>query len=363
MANKIKIHLNPLNTGPGITDAFGSPDIDDEIQPKMVEVWDGKRIAWAIAILSALIIFPAVYLLYDSYWGEKEGNLQNMQGSVQGKSSQIGTTGTSAIVSRSTQSDASLQSSLPESASSGLSETKPEIKHHQPIIKLDSDDTSSLETTAATIANQQEKQEKAEVIKRKQTVSTSSSESVRDAEGKSSSEVSQSGISGTNQIKQSELKGSEVEPGTISLQPATKLSQGVNSLDIYQYLQSKHINRSLLVTDVQEREPVGDDIDTVQVDKESETKLYFFTDVKGLDGQTITYRWLHGDKPVFSKTVPVNGNYRWRSYTSKRIPYSMPGRWRVELLDSEGHLLTKHDFTVVQATEDSTQAEEVITPN
>jgi hypothetical protein len=69
--------------------------------------------------------------------------------------------------------------------------------------------------------------------------------------------------------------------------------------------------------------------------------LSVFSDVAGLQGETLTYRWLHDGRQVLSIRVPV-GAQRWRSHSTKAIHAN--GSWRVELVDSKGNLLARADF-------------------
>jgi hypothetical protein len=69
--------------------------------------------------------------------------------------------------------------------------------------------------------------------------------------------------------------------------------------------------------------------------------LSVFSDVAGLEGETLTYRWFHDGRQVLSIRVPV-GAQRWRSHSTKAIHAS--GSWRVELVDSKGTVLARADF-------------------
>ena len=348
MANrKIKIQLNPLNSSPGLSDAFENFDsIDDEIQPKMIEVWDGKRIAWAIAILSALIILPAVYLLFDSY-SEDDNKTSTNQGLY----------ATTVDTETSSASQPVTQEASAVSVDPAMTEPEPVVEYPEPGARSDTQ-TKENEPLKSVIAeaNPKAQPDQTETVNDEQQTPISPatlSPVVASPESSQTENSVSTGIAVSTESQKSENSAIVPDLGakTMTLQPKVKLSQGINSLDVYQYLQSKHINRALLVTDVHEREPVGENIDSIQVDNRSVTRLFYFTEVKGMEGQSITYRWLYGDKPVFSKTIPVTGNYSWRSYTSKLIPYSMLGNWRVEVLDSHGHLLAKQDFTVKRMTD------------
>ena len=68
-----------------------------------------------------------------------------------------------------------------------------------------------------------------------------------------------------------------------------------------------------------------------------------FSEVIGLEGEVLEYRWLHEGEQVLKIRVPV-GAERWRSHSTKRIYAKMTGAWRAELRDSAGNLLAGIDF-------------------
>jgi hypothetical protein len=68
-----------------------------------------------------------------------------------------------------------------------------------------------------------------------------------------------------------------------------------------------------------------------------------FSEVIGLGGEVLEYRWLHDGKQVLRIRVPV-GAERWRSHAEKTIYKRMTGAWRVELRDSADRLLASADF-------------------
>ena len=72
-------------------------------------------------------------------------------------------------------------------------------------------------------------------------------------------------------------------------------------------------------------------------------KLYFYTDLNGRAGDTLTYTWLRNDKPAAKVRIPV-GSDRWRSHASKNINKNMRGDWRVIVTDRKGNTLATSRF-------------------
>ncbi|MEH6593374.1 MAG: DUF2914 domain-containing protein [Halioglobus sp.] len=103
--------------------------------------------------------------------------------------------------------------------------------------------------------------------------------------------------------------------------------------------------KRLLITDgVKANEPLGDISDIRQRSKvEGLVKIYAFSEIQNLQGETLHYRWLHSGKLIADVKVKVRSN-SWRSYASKYLNSQMHGSWRVELESSEGELLAFTEF-------------------
>ena len=77
-------------------------------------------------------------------------------------------------------------------------------------------------------------------------------------------------------------------------------------------------------------------------------RLYCFTRIAGAPADTeVTHVWYYGDIERFRITLPVRSS-SYRTYSSKRIQAYETGGWRVEILDSDGTLLKKIPFSIVQ---------------
>ena len=74
-------------------------------------------------------------------------------------------------------------------------------------------------------------------------------------------------------------------------------------------------------------------------------KLYFFTDLNGRAGDTLTYYWYRNNKQVAKVRVPV-GSDRWRNHSSKNMSKEMRGDWKVIVKDRAGETLAEAQFTL-----------------
>lgn len=107
-------------------------------------------------------------------------------------------------------------------------------------------------------------------------------------------------------------------------------------------LSSAAVKRFSLAQSVLNREPRGD-LDDITYNAAGFTSVSAFSEVIGLNGEVLHYRWLQEGTEVAVVRVRVGAN-RWRSHSTKRMDRSMEGPWRVELLDSKGTLLASIDF-------------------
>jgi hypothetical protein len=107
----------------------------------------------------------------------------------------------------------------------------------------------------------------------------------------------------------------------------------------------ERVRRAQFTTGMRSREPVdelGNDFRIWPVEPE---RLYFFTELRGLAGNSITHKWLRDGALVATVNFEVGGP-RWRVYSSKLITGSMTGQWSVRVEDGAGNLLRSGDFRV-----------------
>lgn len=107
-------------------------------------------------------------------------------------------------------------------------------------------------------------------------------------------------------------------------------------------ISSPAVKRFLLTRSMRGNEPKGT-LDDIALNAGDAVTVHSFSEVIGLEGEVLEYRWLHEGKRVLQIQVPV-GAKRWRSHSTKRIYPKMKGSWRVELRDSAGQLLASIDF-------------------
>ncbi len=103
-----------------------------------------------------------------------------------------------------------------------------------------------------------------------------------------------------------------------------------------------NIARAQFTTKIEDREPV----DQVVVIDNSITTLYFFADVRHMEGRAVTHSWEYDCQVISKKTFTIKGP-RWRIYSQKELLPSMTGKWTVVVRDDRGWPLTAVVFRYV----------------
>ena len=92
-----------------------------------------------------------------------------------------------------------------------------------------------------------------------------------------------------------------------------------------------YVSRALFTTGIMDREP----IDQVVSVGEDQREIYFFTDLRNLQGRVVTHRWEYEGEFMGEVKFEVDGP-RWRVYSKKTLNPDMAGKWTVLVLDESG---------------------------
>jgi hypothetical protein len=104
------------------------------------------------------------------------------------------------------------------------------------------------------------------------------------------------------------------------------------------------VSRSAFTSEIADREPV-DQITALENDA---TSIYFFSELVGLEGQTVVHRWEHNGEMLAEVPFEVGGP-RWRVYSSKKLDPLWLGEWSVRVVDGAGNELSLDRFTYSEA--------------
>lgn len=103
------------------------------------------------------------------------------------------------------------------------------------------------------------------------------------------------------------------------------------------------VARSIFTTLVSEHEPI-DKIEKLQTNNRS---VYYFTELRGMSGQTAIHRWEFNGN-VMAETKFTIAGPRWRVWSSKNLLPSWTGEWKVSVLNGVGDVISEDIFSYVE---------------
>lgn len=106
------------------------------------------------------------------------------------------------------------------------------------------------------------------------------------------------------------------------------------------------VARSAFTSGIQDREPV-DQLTEVTA---SNSQVYFFTELRDLDGQTVKHRWLYQGAVIAEVNFNVGGS-RWRVWSNKTLQPDQLGTWTVEVVDGSGKVISSATIEHREAAE------------
>ncbi len=99
------------------------------------------------------------------------------------------------------------------------------------------------------------------------------------------------------------------------------------------------VARAIVTSGISEREPV-DDVNQLAADA---GQAYFFTELRGMQGQRVVHRWEHKGQVMAEVGFDVNGP-RWRVWSSKNLMPEWTGVWTLSVVDGAGEVMVSRDF-------------------
>lgn len=107
------------------------------------------------------------------------------------------------------------------------------------------------------------------------------------------------------------------------------------------------VARAQFTTGIEQQEPV-DQVGPIILAKDNEIKqLYYFTEIKGMRGETIIHRWEHEGKIIAKVHLQIGSN-QWRTYSRKNLTPAMAGNWQVVVTNSQGNPIHTDRFVYVK---------------
>ena len=71
--------------------------------------------------------------------------------------------------------------------------------------------------------------------------------------------------------------------------------------------------------------------------------VYYYTEILGLQGQSVTHRWKFQGKVVQEVKLPVKGS-RQGVWSRNKMPPERTGNWTVEVVDPRGEVIRMDNF-------------------
>lgn len=96
------------------------------------------------------------------------------------------------------------------------------------------------------------------------------------------------------------------------------------------------IARAVFTTGVSNREP-EDQITSLKNDVQ---QVYFYTELTGLEGQSVAHKWEYAGEVKAAVSFDVKAP-RWRVWSSKQFDPSWTGEWTVSVVDASGVTLAQ----------------------
>jgi hypothetical protein len=118
--------------------------------------------------------------------------------------------------------------------------------------------------------------------------------------------------------------------------------------------------RAAFTSGIADREPVNRILSLGN----NEHTIYYFTDLRGLSGQTVTHRWQYEGTTVAEVQFQVRGP-RWRVWSRKSLLPDQIGEWTVSVVNQAGDVIASNSFlyTQVEPTAVASQGRENHAPD
>ena len=101
-----------------------------------------------------------------------------------------------------------------------------------------------------------------------------------------------------------------------------------------------YVETSTFTTGIADRAPQ----DTIKTLGNDHNRIFYFTDVRDMTGETLTHRWEFNGQVMAEVHFEIGGP-RWRVYSSKTLEPVWLGDWTASAVDSTGRTLSSNTFS------------------
>ncbi len=149
--------------------------------------------------------------------------------------------------------------------------------------------------------------------------------------------------------KAPESEGENVQPGPASIDDQ-EAGANPQTADVSGSLPPAatgvRVTRAALSRGIRDREPVEVLSEDLLMAPGETVEVYFFTELHGFAGETVTHRWELDGVIVAEVPFTMGNNSRWRVYSSKSIGPDGEGRWRAVAVNDRGREIGALSFGV-----------------
>jgi len=122
----------------------------------------------------------------------------------------------------------------------------------------------------------------------------------------------------------------------LDVKPAAEPKTEVNS----------HVLRSVLSYKIINNEPQEEITLPLKLSKKKSTSIYYFVELKGMNGETVYHEWLLDGVLISRKKVNIS-NETWRTSSRQIFEYTSDNNWTVRLVDETGAIINEKHFDVI----------------
>ncbi len=108
---------------------------------------------------------------------------------------------------------------------------------------------------------------------------------------------------------------------------------------------SKAIVRSRLTSDINKNEPVDNLKVPLKIGKRDNLWIYYFVELKGMNGQAVYHEWWLNGNLVSRKKVNISDD-PWRTASKQLITYTKNNDWVVRVVDESRNALAEKSFNL-----------------
>ncbi|MGR9046663.1 MAG: DUF2914 domain-containing protein [Gammaproteobacteria bacterium] len=141
---------------------------------------------------------------------------------------------------------------------------------------------------------------------------------------------------------ETDLKQAPKTPAKLEIATRDKRAEDT----VRQTISHHKVTRALLARGMANKEPFKEIKTSIKVRKDKATGVFYFTEIKGMNGRHLYHQWVHEGRLVHKRPIEVRGNH-WRVSTSKLFSFTRQGDWTVRLIDEEGKIYNEIRFKVI----------------